>query len=313
MNFIMNEKSDRYWWNICLKEFQISTIFDDSVIWFRLTTSHACVTLSRHVFFHYKTISQNLRRLQRPAPSHWIELPTTVLIDWLVISVSFDDFIDRLIDRLIVELSTLALHFLIFLHLFPAVVFLSWHCVHSMKMLDTSKTQEKPSTQSVSDEQDRTFKGAFKTFKLMKGDILQAIKQSGLVVVDSGDSESWSKLDCWAVRPDHDKNEAGNLDLSEEFGLLPVEQWEAKTVPSCPGGVILRNPFTKDGERRWIEHSLLDYPVREDFPSNLDRHWEYSETRSQLSWWPTPLDMVEQSERPKKKRKHGRNVIEDKK
>ncbi|OQV16861.1 putative DNA oxidative demethylase ALKBH1 [Hypsibius exemplaris] len=152
---------------------------------------------------------------------------------------------------------------------------------------------------------DKTFKAAFKFFKSLKGDVAVASQKANVDIIDAADCALWDQLK--SVELSHGDNPEEGNSLLEEFGLVPVEEWEAKEIPSCPGGIILRSPFTRRGERSWIEKSLWDYPGREDLPSNLDRHWEWTEqSRSSLKWWPASSTFVSDAlpERPKKRRKH---------
>ncbi|XP_071160040.1 nucleic acid dioxygenase ALKBH1-like [Mytilus edulis] len=67
-------------------------------------------------------------------------------------------------------------------------------------------------------------------------------------------------------------------------GLKPVDQWKAYTLDSCPGFIIISNPFEDGGQRYWMEECIKTYPLAPNITnidshlSSVDQHdvWRYS-------------------------------------
>ncbi|KAG1655887.1 Nucleic acid dioxygenase ALKBH1 [Nymphon striatum] len=60
------------------------------------------------------------------------------------------------------------------------------------------------------------------------------------------------------------------VEEATELGLIPPNEWEIFSSV-MPGVYFIKNPFTADGQMRWIRSCLSDYPVKPN-KTNLDRH-----------------------------------------
>ncbi|KAK7070839.1 Nucleic acid dioxygenase alkbh1 [Halocaridina rubra] len=67
----------------------------------------------------------------------------------------------------------------------------------------------------------------------------------------------------------------------EALGLIPFKLWKIWTFSSHPGLVIIQNPFTREGQMKWIHDCLTKYS-RPPNKTNLASH---GITQCDKTWW----------------------------
>ncbi|GAV00440.1 hypothetical protein RvY_11287 [Ramazzottius varieornatus] len=129
-------------------------------------------------------------------------------------------------------------------------------------------------------------KRAFKLCKALKSNHITSAKAAGIKLADPEDPVTWNTISTQrkAVRNERTEDES-----FQRLGLKSIDQWDIRELNSCPGGLVIRNPFTHEGQERWIKQALLSYPRQEQQVSNLDNHWSYPKSREDVDWWTSSL------------------------
>ncbi|KAK3881829.1 hypothetical protein Pcinc_013761 [Petrolisthes cinctipes] len=82
---------------------------------------------------------------------------------------------------------------------------------------------------------------------------------------------------------------------ADEVGLIPQTNWKVYSLHQHPGLLVIRNPFTCQGQQMWIKRCLKEYPCAGN-PNNLFSH---GISLTEHTWW----EMCQTSE-GKKSRLH---------
>ncbi|ELU02911.1 hypothetical protein CAPTEDRAFT_191192 [Capitella teleta] len=70
-------------------------------------------------------------------------------------------------------------------------------------------------------------------------------------------------------------------------GMIPFTSWKAYQHRKIPGFYFISNPFTPDGQRKWIKRCLNDFPLKPNI-TNLDVN--YSDLIRERNVWSMHLD-----------------------
>ncbi|XP_055330107.1 nucleic acid dioxygenase ALKBH1-like [Paramacrobiotus metropolitanus] len=141
--------------------------------------------------------------------------------------------------------------------------------------------------ESPCQQRQRDFKAAFKVFKAAKDPVLESLAHDGVTVADPRVRNSDDNAADSQWRRRHPCIDACISDSElQEMGLIPVKDWCIRELIASPGSMVISNPFTNDGRRKWIRRCLMDFPRTSENISNLDADWKYPASRRDIDWFP---------------------------
>lgn len=66
------------------------------------------------------------------------------------------------------------------------------------------------------------------------------------------------------------------------LGLIPVSGWQVLQIPTVPGLIFIKNPFTSSGQRYWISRCLSNYTKK---PQKLNIDSQNNTNNECEDWW----------------------------